>query len=315
MTKWHKVIPALIVSGTIILLSSCATSRPDPGPDVTTGPGGIRDASEKVEASVANVDKAKLDQLRDYQNRVSEARSQTFEEYEATVYREPGGGKYIVDGDTPIDDRKHLEEFFETKIKKLHRPDNQMGQLIVNTSGGVDTVWVETQKRNLSYCVSNSFGTRHNAVVNAMDAAAGAWEAAADIIFVHDASHDSNCTASNSQVLFDVRPVSGGSYLARAFFPDDARSSRNVLIDDSSFTLNPTGNLTLVGILSHELGHTLGFRHEHTRPNAGTCFEDTNWRPLTDYDEFSTMHYPQCNGGGDWSLAPAGVHAGRWPHS
>jgi hypothetical protein len=92
------------------------------------------------------------------------------------------------------------------------------------------------------------------------------------------------------------------SYLARAFFPGDARPSRNILIDDSAFNLNPNDKLTLVGILRHELGHTLGFRHEHTRPNAGTCFEDNNWRPLTSYDAFSTMHYPQCNGGGDWSL-------------
>jgi hypothetical protein len=41
----------------------------------------------------------------------------------------------------------------------------------------------------------------------------------------------------------------------------------------------------------------LGFRHEHTRPEAGTCFEDTKWRPLTPYDNKSIMHYPQCNGG------------------
>ena len=46
----------------------------------------------------------------------------------------------------------------------------------------------------------------------------------------------------------------------------------------------------------HELGHTLGFRHEHTRPEAGVCFEDNNWRPLTPYDSDSIMHYPQCNG-------------------
>jgi serine protease len=90
--------------------------------------------------------------------------------------------------------------------------------------------------------------------------------------------------------------------LARAFFPNEPRSGRNVLIDQSSFQLSPTGSLQLVGILRHELGHTLGFRHEHTRPESGTCFEDANWRPLTDYDAFSVMHYPQCNGLGDWSL-------------
>ena len=49
-------------------------------------------------------------------------------------------------------------------------------------------------------------------------------------------------------------------------------------------------------MLRHELGHTLGFRHEHTRPEAGTCFEDTSWRALTAYDSASVMHYPQCNG-------------------
>lgn len=31
-------------------------------------------------------------------------------------------------------------------------------------------------------------------------------------------------------------------------------------------------------------------------------FEDNDWRPLNDYDPFSVMHYPQCNGQGDWSL-------------
>jgi hypothetical protein len=55
-------------------------------------------------------------------------------------------------------------------------------------------------------------------------------------------------------------------------------------------------------VLRHELGHTIGARHEHTRPEAGTCYEDSDWRPLTSYDAFSVMHYPQCHGRGDWAL-------------
>ncbi|WP_375766910.1 M12 family metallo-peptidase [Archangium gephyra] len=84
-------------------------------------------------------------------------------------------------------------------------------------------------------------------------------------------------------------------YLARAFFPNSSRSGCNVLIDSSGFTM--TGAVTLTGVLRHELGHTLGFRHEHTRSTSSGCYEDSQWRALTStYDRYSVMHYPQCNG-------------------
>jgi hypothetical protein len=131
-------------------------------------------------------------------------------------------------------------------------------------------------------------------VVQAMSDAAGAWEAHANVNFIHLSNQDSNCKANNKNVVFDVRPVYSGQYLARAFFPNTSRNGRNVLIDASAFTAAPP--LTVTGVLRHELGHALGFRHEHTRPEAGACFEDTNWRELTPYDSSSVMHYPQCNG-------------------
>lgn len=234
-----------------------------------------------------------------------ESAGKSFEEFKASVYQEPfEGGKYIVNGDTPIANEKQLLEFFEKNVKsKPLPPSEDFNELIVHRVGGLDAAWSIADKRRLLYCVSNDFAGRHTNMVAAMQTATAAWEAIADVDFIYLETENHLCTASNNEVVFDVRPVNvGGQYLARAFFPNDARPSRNVLVDESAFGLDPNGKLTLTGILRHELGHTLGFRHEHTRPESGKCFEDNNWRPLNDYDPFSVMHYPQCNGLGDWSL-------------
>ena len=222
-----------------------------------------------------------------------------FDRFHASVYREPfQDGVYIVNGDTPIANEKQLREFHARHIAAGAGENT----LIVMRANGMDAAWDASRKNNLTYCVSTDFGSRHGLVTAEMNAAAQAWESAANLNFIHLAEHDGDCTARNENVLFDVRPVNtGGGYLARAFFPNYGRSQRNILIDDSAFELS--GNANLTGILRHELGHALGFRHEHTRPESGACFEDSLWRPLTPYDSDSVMHYPQCNGTGDWSLA------------
>jgi serine protease len=254
---------------------------------------------QKIEATPEAVQKAK-DDLQAAADRDRRMRAcLTFEDFEATVYKEPfEGGKYIVNGDTPIANEKQLREFFEKQVKQP-----APGRLIVDQISGMDNKWNQQTKKRLTYCVSTTFGSRHAAVVQQMENATAEWEKVAAVDFVHDASQDATCTATNAAVVFDVRPVNvNEEYLARAFFPNEPRAARNVLIDESSFTLPSNGKLQLVGILRHELGHTIGFRHEQTRPESGTCFEDKNWRPLTSYDAFSVMHYPQCNGQGDWSL-------------
>lgn len=221
----------------------------------------------------------------------------TFEEFAATVFQEPDTGVYIVNGDTPMENLELLREFYEQVFVR--------GELIVNTVNGADDIWNTTERYNLTYCVSQStFGSNYDRVVQAMDQAAGAWEQVADIDFVHVASQDGNCTARNGNVMFDVNQTTTTQYLARAFFPSTSRRNRNVLVSVTVYPYDDDNSdpLSLVGVLRHELGHTLGFRHEHTRPESGVCFEDSNWRPLTTYDSGSVMHYPQCNGSGDWSL-------------
>ena len=103
-----------------------------------------------------------------------EARNQwqgkTFADFERSVFKEPfEGGKYIVNGDVALADRKHLEEFFQ----RLQRENGGAitGALVVNRVNGIDDVWNSTRKKQLTYCVGNGFGANRNAVIADMEAA------------------------------------------------------------------------------------------------------------------------------------------------
>ena len=128
----------------------------------------------------------------------------TYEDFvQQYVYKEPWeGGVYIYDGDTPVANEKQLYELYQ----KLVSPPS----LIVNTVGGSDDKWSATQAVSLTYCISNSFtASQKSAVISAMQTALeGGWETFANVNLTYDSSQDSNCTATNNNVTFDVRPVS-----------------------------------------------------------------------------------------------------------
>ena len=207
------------------------------------------------------------------------------------VYKENFlGGVFIYDGDEPY--LNPLEIPSNEPRSNLSNDDTDL--IINNISAGIYDKWSAPKAKSLTYCVSSKFGSSKARIINALNVATKDWMAAGGVKYIYMPQHDNKCDQKNTSVVFDVRPIANQPYIARAFFPNQPRVSRNILIDTSSLKYN---DVALAGFLRHELGHTLGFRHEHISKEAnGSCPEDGPFTPLTSYDPYSVMHYPQCGG-------------------
>jgi len=146
----------------------------------------------------------------------------------------------------------------------------------------------------LTYCVlRDTFTTedQYRLVRENMRQATRAWEGTCGVKFEHKEDLDSSDNLRPEGVIFTVRFIdAGGRFIAAAFFPNDPVSRRRVLIDPSYFATT----FDKVGVLRHELGHVLGFRHEHIRSGAPPDCPDedpTGTFDLTRYDPRSVMHY------------------------
>lgn len=182
---------------------------------------------------------------------------------------------------------------------KNRAPPSQ--ELVVMNINGQDVIWPKGQ-RALTYAVDrNSFPSkqRYDDVVKHLKTATSDWVQACPtcgVSFTHKAALDTGKTFQ--AVTFVVRyDPSVTEFVAAAFFPNDPAFRRQVIIASDFFDMD----FKPEGVLRHELGHVLGYRHEHIQGVAGCEAEDDDWRPITPYDPHSVMHY-MCGEGGSFDL-------------
>ncbi len=219
----------------------------------------------------------------------------TLQEYAASLPRDDTGA-YIVEGDIPVWEIDELEDYYAASIF------GGAALTLDQSDANVDYKYTATEALSLTYCVSNLFTVADKAtVVNAFAAAAAEWTEATKIAsadtptirFTYMPLQDQNCTSSNTNVFFNIRPhANNPDFEVRSFGPvwkgTANRHRREVLVTPTS--LVPWRATTFVGSMRHEIGHILGFRHEHVRV-LGCPVEDASWRALTPYDVPSVMHY------------------------
>jgi hypothetical protein len=157
----------------------------------------------------------------------------------------------------------------------------------------------------LTYCVLRqtfSSDEEYELVVDNMRRATRDWMTTCGVVFEYVPDLDDSDSTNPDGVIFPVRGIDAhGAFIAAAFFPTDPKSRWRVLIDPSYFSTS----FDKVGVLRHELGHTLGFRHEHIRSGApAECPDEStvDTFDLTRYDPQSVMHY-FCGGVGSKTLS------------
>jgi hypothetical protein len=109
-----------------------------------------------------------------------------------------------------------------------------------------------------------------------------------------------NAASATFRVQYQPEDV---PYIAAAFFPHDPLYRRIVYIARDFY--DPGMGFTQAGVLRHELGHVLGYRHEHIVGIPGCRLEGSQWKELTPYDPKSVMHY-FCGGGGTSEMKLSG---------
>lgn len=225
---------------------------------------------------------------------------------------------YVVEGDLLMD----RDELYMHTLKLLNKDtaatkNNKL--TIALTTDGSYAKWPSNYVIKYAVLKKSFQSTQaYQQAVADMREATTDWMKACNIQFEYVAQLDNGQVGSeiDPRLTFIVREFgSGGAFIAQAFFPTDPPYKRKILLDHVFFRMQESRS----GVLRHELGHVLGFRHEHIWTKGTDCpaeqiIEDYLGASLigTNKDCSSVMHYI-CGGCGSFEmkLSPSDIEGAR----
>ncbi|MBN1699442.1 MAG: hypothetical protein JW881_18115 [Spirochaetales bacterium] len=170
------------------------------------------------------------------------------------------GDSYLFEGDIAMSKSRVESMYLRYGI------NGGRGNIAVNARGEYFT-WSMTERDNLTYGFSTTMTTRYLTDTQVRDAfreATEIWMAAAGVTF----------REVPSSPLFTVKKVyTTEDYTASSFFPHDT-DPYEIKINTRTINNTYTTYDRMVGLFTHELGHSLGLAHEHARTDSQST---ANW--------------------------------------